>query len=138
MRIRNEFHSPNALSASIRGSFSGAPGKDPRMLADKAFGEWNSFRILMIGSRVSVWLNEKHVVDQAVLENYLDKTDTEHIANSRPVPAKGPIKRQKHGGEIRWRNIFIHVIGAEEANRILESHNSGGLQSVFNEKNCDA
>ena len=124
-------------SGGLWNNSSGAPGKDPRMLADKAFGEWNSFRILMVGSRVSVWLNEKHVVDHAVLENYYDRNDTEHKANPRPVPAKGPIELQTHGGEIRWRNLFLREIGAEEANRILESHNAGGFQSVFNEKNFD-
>lgn len=42
-----------------------AAGKDPSELADKPFGEWNSFRIRQIGARTSVWLNGKHVVDNA-------------------------------------------------------------------------
>jgi hypothetical protein len=33
------------------------------------------------------------------MENYWDR-DT-------PLPATGPIMLQTHGGEIRWRNIFI-------------------------------
>jgi hypothetical protein len=49
-------------SGGLWNNSPGAPGKDPLVLADKAFGEWNKFRILMVGSRVSVWLNEKLVV----------------------------------------------------------------------------
>jgi hypothetical protein len=28
------------------------------------------------------------------------------------VPEKGPIQLQTHGGEIRWRNIFIRELPA--------------------------
>ena len=52
-----------------------SPGKDPLVLADKPFGEWNRFRILQIGERTSVWLNGKLVVDHARLENYWDKNN---------------------------------------------------------------
>ena len=34
----------------------------------KPVGEWNAFRIRMIGERVSVWLNDVLVVDNTVLE----------------------------------------------------------------------
>lgn len=87
-----------------------APGKDPLVKADRAFGEWNHFRILMVGARVSVWLNGQLVVDHALLENYYDRPT--------PIPARGPIELQTHGGEIRWRNVFIREIGAEEAKRL--------------------
>ena len=89
----------------------GAPGQIPRVHADKAFGEWNAFRIRQLGSRTWVWLNGKLVVDGAVMHGYYDK--------EKPLPASGPIHLQTHGGEIRWRNLFIREIGAEEANQIL-------------------
>ena len=41
----------------------GSGGKDPLVLADKPFGEWNRFRILQVGERTTVWLNDKLVVD---------------------------------------------------------------------------
>ena len=69
------------------------------MLADKPFGEWNQFRIRQIGDRTWVWLNDKLVVAGSVMENFWDR--------SKPLPAKGPIMLQTHGGEIRWRNIFV-------------------------------
>ena len=91
-------------SGGLWNNSAGAPGKDPLVLADKPFGEWNHFRIVMVGNRVSVWLNDKLVVDQAVMENYFDR--------KQPVPTRGPIQLQTHGGEIRWRNIFIREVGS--------------------------
>ena len=91
-------------SGGLWNNSAGAPGKDPLVLADKPFGEWNHLRIVMVGNRVSVWLNDKLVVDQALMENYFDR--------KQPVPARGPIQLQTHGGEIRWRNIFIRELGS--------------------------
>ncbi|VGO20497.1 3-keto-disaccharide hydrolase [Pontiella sulfatireligans] len=86
-------------------------GRDPLVLADQPFGEWNQMRILMVGERVSVLLNDQIVVDHARLENYFNR--------DMPVPRSGPIQLQTHGGEISWRNVFIREIGGEEANQIL-------------------
>ncbi len=93
-------------SGGLWNNSPGAPGKDPLVLADKPFGEWNHFRIVMKGERVSVWLNEKLVVDNAVMENYFEKkkdADGKRI----PIFARGPIQLQTHGSEIRWKNVFI-------------------------------
>lgn len=113
-------------SGGLWNNSAGAPGKDPLVLADKPFGQWNKFHILMVGARVSVWLNDKLVVDHALLENYYDR--------KTPIPAKGPIQLQTHGGEIRWRNIRLREIGSDEANAILASKGGEGFQSVFNGK----
>ena len=104
-------------SGGLWNNSPGAPGKDPLVRADKPFGEWNQFRILMVGARVSVWLNGALVVDHALMENYFDR--------AQPVPVRGPIQLQTHGGEIRWRHVFIREIGAEEANRWLARHGDG-------------
>ncbi len=120
-------------SGGLWNNAAGAPGKDPLVKADKPFGEWNHFRIVMVGSRVSVWLNEQLVVDHAIMDNsYFDKK------NLTPIPARGPIELQTHDGEIRWKNIFIREIGTDEANKILASHGEGAeFKSVFNGKNFD-
>ena len=89
----------NKGSGGLWNNSPGAPGKDPLVLADKPFGEWNKFRIIMKGDMVTVYLNDKLVVDNAKLENYYDR--------KLSVPEKGPIQLQTHGGEIRWRNVFI-------------------------------
>ncbi len=114
----------NKGSGGLWNNSPGAPGKDPLVLADKPFGEWNKVRVLMVGARVSVWLNGKLVVDHALLENYYDR--------KTPVPPKGPIQLQTHGGEIRWRNLFIREIKPDEANQILERRGGEGFKSVFN------
>jgi hypothetical protein len=88
----------------------GSKGKDPLVLADKPFGEWNSFRILMTGDFVTIHLNGKLLVDHAKLQNYFNKKG--------PLPEKGPIQLQTHGGEIRWRGVFVREIGAEESKKI--------------------
>jgi hypothetical protein len=113
-------------SGGLWNNSPGAPGKDPLMLADKPFGQWNSFRILMVGERVTVYLNEKLVVDHARLENFWDR--------KKPLLKQAPIQLQTHGGEIRWRNMYIREIPAAEANVILRKNGSKGFESVFNGK----
>jgi hypothetical protein len=78
------------------------PGKWPLVKADHAVGEWNTFHIRMVGSRVSVWLNDKLTVDNQVFDNYFDR--------AQPVLPRGPIELQTHGSEIRFRNIYVREI----------------------------
>lgn len=113
-------------SGGLWNNTAGAPGKDPLVLADKPFGQWNRLRILQVGARTTVYLNDKLVVDHAVMENFWDRR--------APLFPQGPIQLQTHGGEIRWKNIFVREIPADEANRILAQHGSGGFEPVFNGK----
>ena len=111
-------------SGGLWNNSPGAAGKDPSELTDKPFGEWNSFRIRQIGARTSVWLNGKNVVDNAIMENYFDRES--------PLFHKGPICLQTHGGEIRWRNIFLREIPWDEANKTLAERHADGFVSKFN------
>ena len=106
---------PHLGSGGLFNNTANTLGRDPALVADKPFGEWNTFRIRQIGARTWVWLNGQVVVDGAVMENYWDKT--------KPLPAKGPIMLQTHGGEIRWRNIFVREIGADEAKNVPSAKN---------------
>lgn len=101
-----------------------APGRDPLVLADKPFGQWNRFQIRQLGARTRVVLNDKLVVDDAILENYWDR--------KLPLIAKGPVQLQTHGGEIQWRNIFVREVPAEEANKILSQRDADGFVAIFN------
>lgn len=119
-------------SGGLWNNRAGSPGKDPLVLADKPLGEWNHFRIIQCGSRTWVWLNDKQVVDGAILENYFDK------ARQAPLVPAGPIQLQTHGGEIRWRNIFLREISYEEANQLLRGTDPEGFHPVFNGKDFDS
>ena len=119
-------HGAQLGSGALWNNSPGKPGKDPLVLADKPAGEWNTLRVVMVGARVSIWLNGKQTVDHAILENYYDRKSS--------VPAKGPICLQTHGAPIRWRNLAIREIAGDEANRILASHGKAGFKSVFNGK----
>lgn len=74
----------------------------PIVKADNPPGQWNRFRVLMLGDRVTVWLNETLVVHDTPLENYWDRT--------LPLPSTGHIWLQAHGTPLRFRNIFIRPL----------------------------
>ena len=101
-----------------------SPAKDPLVLADNPIGQWNTFRIVQVGARTSIWLNDKQVVDHQIMENYW--------ARELPLIATGPIQLQTHGGKMAWRNVFVRDIETDEANKILAAGNKSGYDSVFN------
>ena len=74
----------------------------PLTKADKPIGEWNTFRILMRGDKVSVWLNRTLVVDNVTMENYWQR--------DQPIAARGPIELQHHGNPIEFKNIYIRKL----------------------------
>ena len=71
----------------------------PTSVEDNKLGEWNTFRIIMKGEKVTVWLNGIKVVDNVVLENYWDR--------KLPVPACDQIEMQAHGCRCYFRNIYV-------------------------------
>jgi hypothetical protein len=74
----------------------------PTEIADNAIGQWNTFRIKMVGEKVTVHLNGKLVVDNVTLENYWDR--------SMPILAREQIELQCHGDPVCFKNIFIREI----------------------------
>jgi len=111
-------------SGGLWNNSPGAAGKDPSARADKPFGEWNRFRILQLGARTTVTLNDQVVVDHAIMENYFDR--------SAPLFPQGPIQLQTHGGPISWRNVAIREIPADEANAHLRARSGDGFTPLFN------
>ena len=116
----------NKGSGGLYNNAAGSVGKDPLVKADKPFGEWNYFRIVQVGSRTTVYLNDKLVVDHATLDNYWDK--------GKPLPPKGPIILQTHGGEIRWKNIAVRELPPAEANAWLLKANADTFTPLFDGK----
>jgi hypothetical protein len=76
----------------------------PLKKADKPIGEWNHFRIVVKGDKVSVWLNGELVVDNTVLEGYWGRKKGEPTP---PLPETGPIELQHHGDHLEFKNIYI-------------------------------
>lgn len=105
---------PHLGSGGLFNNTPGTLGRDPLSTEDRPFGQWNTVRIRQIGARTWVWLNKRAVVEGAVMENYWDR--------EKPLPATGPVMLQTHGGEIRWRNIFVRDIGEAEAKRTLAAN----------------
>jgi lysophospholipase L1-like esterase len=78
----------------------------PLARADRSVGEWNTFRIFLLGELVTVYLNDVLVVDQTPLENYWDR--------AQPIFPKGPIELQNHGSTLYFRNIYVREIPRPE------------------------
>ena len=62
---------------------------NPTNVADKPIGEWNRFRILMVGDKVTVYLNNELVVQNVTMENYWER--------DKPIYPIGQIELQHHG-----------------------------------------
>jgi len=99
---------------------------EPIQVADNPAGEWNTFRITMVGERVTVHLNGILVADNVVMENFWDR--------SLPVFARGPIELQAHAGEVSFRDIYIREIKGMELN---PTERKEGFVSLFNGRNLD-
>ena len=78
----------------------------PLKLADKPIGEWNRFRIVMMGDKVHIFLNGEMVVNDTTLENYWDY--------AQPIPASGQIELQNHGNTLWFKNIYIRELTKSE------------------------
>lgn len=78
---------------------AGDKGKQPLKKADKPVGQWNTFRIVMVGDETTIYLNGELVVDKAKLPNYWEK--------GKPLPSTGPIELQFHGDPLWFKNIYV-------------------------------
>jgi len=74
----------------------------PIKCADNPIGEWNTFRIRMIGEKVTIWLNGELVVDDVVLENYWER--------DKPIYPTGQIELQNHGNTLYFKNVYLREI----------------------------
>ena len=94
---------PDANPEGSGGLYNNEVGpRHPSEKADRPVGEWNTFRIVMIGERVTVYLNDRRVVDNVVLENYWER--------DKPIYPTGQIELQAHGGPLWFRNLFVREI----------------------------
>jgi len=95
----------------------------PLVVADNPVGDWNTFRITMIGDKVTVYLNGQLVVDEVVMENYWDR--------SLPIYPRGSIELQAHGTDLAFRDIYIRELDPSP-NVLSEEEAAAGFVSLFN------
>lgn len=74
----------------------------PISVEDNKLGEWNTFRIIMRGDKVTVWLNGVKVVNNVILENYWDR--------QQPIFPSEQIEMQAHGSRCYFRNIYVREL----------------------------
>jgi hypothetical protein len=99
----------------------------PLKVADIKVGEWNTFRIRMIGDRVSVWLNGQLVTDNVILENYWDR--------SQPIFPVEQIELQAHGSKVAYRDIMIKELERPEPFKLSEQEKKEGFEVLFDGTN---
>jgi hypothetical protein len=80
------YRTDGSMPAAVRAAVT------PREAADAPVGEWNRFRIRMVGETLNVWLNGKHVIVDANLPG---------------VAKEGPVALQSHGCPIEFYNVMI-------------------------------
>ena len=97
--------------------------KNPLKVADNPIDEWNTFRIIMKGERVTVYLNGELVVDQSILENYWDR--------KIPIFVKDAIELQAHGNHITYRNIYVKELAPEPTYQVSDQEKSEGFETMF-------
>lgn len=100
--------------------------RNPLHIADNMVPDWNTFRITMIGERVSVYLNGVLVVDNVTLENYWDR--------SIPIFPSGPIELQAHGNDCAFRDVYVREIQVAE---LSPEEKAEGFVLLFNGRNLD-
>jgi hypothetical protein len=100
----------------------------PFQVVDNPIDEWNTFRIKMIGDRVTVYLNGILVTDNTVLENYWDR--------SKAIFTKEAIELQAHGEDLGFRNIYVREINS--TNELLtDIEKKEGFKSLLTGKELD-
>jgi hypothetical protein len=97
----------------------------PTLVADNKIGDWNTFRIIMRGDKVTVYLNGKKVTDEVILENYWDR--------KQPIFPEEQIELQAHGTYVAYRNIFLREL-PDETDLTDPREQAAGFYPLFNGK----
>jgi len=92
-------------------------------LADNPVGEWNTYRIIMIGEKVTIYLN-----DQLIISDWEPNT---------PIYSRGQIELQANNTPIYFRNIYIREIPRSKSRltyRLFNGKDLTGWQSIGGRK----
>lgn len=102
----------------------------PLKVADNPLGEWNTFRITMVGDRVTVYLNGELVTDSVVLENYWDR--------SLPIFPTEQLELQAHGTHVMYRDIYVRELPRKETFILNAEEQAEGFEVLFDGTDLDA
>lgn len=101
----------------------------PLKVADNPLGEWNTFKIRMVGDKVTVYLNGELVTDNIPLENYWDR--------KQPIFPSEQIELQAHGTKVYYRDIFIKELPRKEVYQLSDSEKQEGFEMLFDGTDLD-
>jgi hypothetical protein len=98
----------------------------PTAMPLKDGGQWNTFRIKLVGDTLNIWLNGQQIHKDQKLDSrgYTHKPEAKNPLNSR-CPT-GFIALQDHGDKVRFRNIKIKDLSTDK--------DPGGFVPIFNGK----
>lgn len=99
----------------------------PLKVADNKLDEWNTFRILMKGDRVTVYLNGELVTDNVILENFWDR--------NLPIFAEEQIELQAHGSPVAYRDLYIREIPRVKPFELSSAEKKAGFKVLFDGTN---
>jgi hypothetical protein len=99
----------------------------PLKVADNPLDQWNTFRIIMKGDRVTVYLNGELVTDNVILENYWDK--------NRTIFPVEQIELQAHGSPIAYRDIYIKELTPVQPFNLTKKELKEGYKLLFDGTN---
>lgn len=99
----------------------------PLKVADNKLDEWNTFRILMKGDRVTVYLNGELVTDNVILENFWDR--------NLPIFAEEQIELQAHGSPVAYRDLYIREIPRVKPFELSAAEKKEGYKVLFDGTN---
>jgi hypothetical protein len=99
----------------------------PLKVADNKLDEWNTFRIIMKGDRVTVYLNGVLVTDNVILENFWDR--------SLPIFAEEQIELQAHGSPVAYRDIYIREFPRVKPFELSAQEKKEGFKVLFDGTN---
>lgn len=95
----------------------------PLKVADNPLGEWNTFKIRMVGDKVTVYLNGELVTDNVPLENYWDR-------NQSIFPSE-QIELQAHGNRVYYRDIFIKELTNKKVFELSQEEKNESFEFLF-------
>lgn len=99
----------------------------PLKVADNKLDEWNTFRILMKGDRVTVYLNGELVTDNVILENFWDR--------NLPIFAEEQIELQAHGSPVAYRDLYIKELPRVKPFELSAAEKKEGFKVLFDGTN---